>query len=81
VRQETQVRLTFGVITILAVVLMAIGVLMTRYVRWGPIPLIDTTIRPSGERRGELTITISLIVLAAIIGVLLWFWGVVALPH
>jgi hypothetical protein len=74
-------RLTFGVITILAVVLMAIGLLMTRYVRWGPIPLIQTTTRPPGQRRGDFTITLSVIVLVAIVGVLLWFWGVVALPH
>jgi hypothetical protein len=72
--------LTFGVIAIFAVVLFAVGLLLTRSVRWGPIPAVEA-VRPSRLAGGELTIALSVIVVLAAVGVLVWFWGVMSLPH
>jgi hypothetical protein len=73
--------LTFAVVTVFALLLMVVGLLLTRNVRWRPTPPAETSMRPPSRGGGQLIIGISLIVLAAVIGVLAWFWGVVALPH
>jgi hypothetical protein len=78
--QEAFMGLTFSVIGVFALVLLGIGLLMTRKVRYTPIPTTETA-APSRFRGGEFTMAISLVVLALTIGALLWFWAVVALPH
>jgi hypothetical protein len=73
--------LTFGVIAVFAVLMVAVGLLMTRNVRWDSIPVLETAMRPPRQHGGELIVAISVVVLVGAVGVLLWFWGLIALPH
>ncbi len=71
--------LTFGVIAVFALLLLAVGLLMTRNVRWA-IPLVETPMPPR-LRGNEFFLALSVIALAVTVGALLWIWGLVALPH
>jgi hypothetical protein len=73
--------LTFSVLGVFALVLLGVGLLLTRNVRYTPVPTTDGPMRPARLRGGEFTVAISIVILAVTVGALLWFWGVVALPH
>jgi hypothetical protein len=76
------VTLTFAVIAILAGVLMLIGVLLTRFVRWRPVFDATRDDRPIATvQRHTVGVVVSAFVITAVVIVLLWFWGRVALPH
>jgi hypothetical protein len=72
--------LTFSVIGAFALVLLAVGLLLTRNVRMGPVAVGDTPIS-SRSRGGEFFVVLSVVALVLAVGALLWVWALVALPH
>jgi hypothetical protein len=73
--------LTFAVIAAFALVLLGIGLLMTRNVRWGSVPIAETRVVPAKFGGAEVFIALAVIAIAASVIALVWLWGLVALPH
>jgi hypothetical protein len=76
------VTLTFTVIALFAGALMLVGVLLTRFVRWRPVFDATQDNRPIATvQRHTVGVVVSVFLITAVVIALLWFWGLVGLPH